>query len=423
MQLLYRLLIRLAAPAAALFFWWRGLREPAWGERLGERFGRGDTRLDTPGIWVHAVSVGEVVAASSLVQALRRDYPELPLVLTTVTATGARRARALFGEEVLHAWMPFDTPGSVRRFLDRMKPRLVVIMETELWPNLYSACARRGVPIVLANARISPRSLRRYRRLARLFAPVLAGDVTVAAQSERDAQRFRELGAAAERTHVLGNLKADLAFPPGLVEAGREFRARHAGGRPAWIAASTHAGEEEAALEAHAALRARRPEALLLLVPRHPERFEAVAQLLAQRRINCGRRSRGEAPSAETPVYLVDTVGELPMFYAAADLAFVGGTLARVGGHNLLEPAALGLPLVTGPHNFNAPDVAALLDEAGALVQVEDAAALAGVITGLYADEASRRERGERARRVVADSGGALEKLLALLAARLKAMR
>jgi 3-deoxy-D-manno-octulosonic-acid transferase len=422
-QFLYRLLIHLAAPAGALVFWWRGLRDPDWGDRLGERFGLGRARPSSPGIWVHAVSVGEVVAASPLVQALRRKHPELPLVLTTVTATGARRARELFGDEVLHAWMPFDTPGAVRRFLDRMRPRVVVIMETELWPNLYAACARRAVPIVLANARISPRSLRRYRRFAGLFARVLSGDVTVAAQSERDAERFRELGADPGRTLVLGNLKADLAFPPGMIEAGRDFRARHAPDRPVWIAASTHAGEEEAALEAHAALRTRFPAALLLLVPRHPQRFEAVAELLAGRRLACVRRSRADVPSADTPVYLVDTVGELPLFYAVADIAFVGGTLARVGGHNLLEPAALGLPLVTGPHNFNAPDVALLLQEAGALEVVGNGEGLARAVTALCADPKLRDERGERARGVVADSRGALDKLLALLESRLDKSR
>lgn len=423
MHRIYLVISYLAAPFVALLLFWKGLGNRAYWERFEERFGFGRSRLDAPGIWVHAVSVGEVVAASSLIATLRRDYPQFPVVVTTVTPTGAQRVRDLFGDDVLHSYAPYDTIGSVRRFFERMQPRLAIVMETELWPNLYAACGARGVPLVLANARISPRSVQRYRRFIGLFRQALSNGVVIAAQSEQDAERFLSLGADPARTVVTGNLKADLVFPPGMTASGRQFRADHIGGRPTWIAASTHAGEEEAALDAHERVRVSYGEALLLLVPRHPYRFDGVAEMLNSRGIAFRRRSKEETPAPDQPVYLVDSLGELPMFYAAADVAFVGGSLVPIGGHNLLEPAALAMPVVAGPHNFNAEDIASLLQEGGALQLVEDAASLGEAIAALLADPALRRERGARARRVVTASGGALHQLLELLAPLLAEVR
>ncbi|NGX15157.1 lipid IV(A) 3-deoxy-D-manno-octulosonic acid transferase [Wenzhouxiangella sp. XN24] len=415
MHRIYIIISYLAAPLVALLLFWKGLGNRAYWERFEERFGFGRSRLASPGIWVHAVSVGEVVAASSLIARLRERYPDYPVVVTTVTPTGAQRVRDLFGDDVLHSYAPYDTIGSVRRFFDRMQPRLAIVMETELWPNLYAACGARGIPLVLANARISPRSVQRYRRFIGLFRQALANGIVIAAQSAQDAERFLSLGANPERTFVTGNLKADVALPPGLAEAGKAFRRDCAAGRPVWVAASTHAGEEEAVLEAHARVRRALPDSLLLLVPRHPYRFAEVAALLESRGEPHGRRSTGQTPAASDPVYLVDSLGELPMFYAAADVAFVGGSLVPIGGHNLLEPAALAIPVLTGPHNFNAEDIAALLLAAGALEVVDDQQQLARVVTGLLLDPAGRQARGACAKRVVADSGGALERLLALI--------
>jgi 3-deoxy-D-manno-octulosonic-acid transferase len=420
---IYLVISYLAAPLVALLLFWKGLGNRAYWERFEERFGFGRSRLDAPGIWVHAVSVGEVVAASSLIAALRRDYPRFPVVVTTVTPTGAQRVQDLFGDDVLHSYAPYDTIGSVHRFFERMQPRLAIVIETELWPNLYAACGARGVPLVLANARISPRSVQRYRRFISLFRQALSNGVVIAAQSEQDAERFLSLGADPARTVVTGNLKADLKFPPGLTEAGGAFRQEHIGARPVWIAASTHAGEEEAALDAHEIVRSRHGDALLLLVPRHPDRFDGVAALLESRGVPCGRRSRGETPAAHQAVFLVDSLGELPMFYAAADVAFVGGSLVPIGGHNLLEPAALALPVIAGPHNFNAEDIAGLLQEAGALQLVADAGSLGEAVAALLADPDMRRDRGARAQRVVVASGGALRQLLALLAPLLEESR
>jgi 3-deoxy-D-manno-octulosonic-acid transferase len=420
---IYVLISYLAAPAVALLLFWKGIRNRAYWERFEERFGFGRSRFDRPGIWVHAVSVGEVVAASSLITALRSSYPQYPIVVTTATPTGAQRVRDLFGNDVLHSYAPYDMPGSVRRFFARMQPRLAIIMETELWPTMYSECGARGVPLVLANARISPRSVARYRRMVSLFRHALSHGILIAAQSQQDAERFLSLGASPERTLVTGNLKADLVFPEGMTDVGREFRRQHFPATPVWIAASTHAGEEEAALEAHQAVRARVPDALLIIVPRHPDRFNGVAEMLVSRGIVFRRRSLGESPLPGDAVFLADSLGELPMFYAAADVAFVGGSLVPIGGHNLLEPAALALPVITGPHNFNAEDIAGTLQETGGLQVVMDATALCDAVATLFLDPELRRRRGEQARLMVIQSGGALEKLLRLLDPMLAAKR
>jgi len=417
-MLLYRLYVvisYLLIPVVALVLFWKGLSNRAYWEHFEERFGFGRRRLDRPGIWVHAVSVGEVVAASSLVAALRKKHPDIPVVVTTVTPTGAQQVRDLFGDEVLHSYAPYDTPGAVRRFFRRMRPRLAIVMETELWPNMYGECGKRGVPLVLANARISPRSVKRYQRFSSLFREALSNGILIAAQSEQDAARFLRVGANPEHVLVTGNLKADLSFPRGLIESGQRFRDANFPRRPTWIAASTHEGEEAAALDAHDRVRARVPGALLLLVPRHPNRFEGVAELLAARYPGFRRRSLSQAPGGDDPVYLVDTLGELPMFYAAADAAFVGGSLVPIGGHNLLEPAVLSLPVITGPHNFNAEQTAGLLQDAGGLEVVADGAALGDAMAALLADPEQRRERGLRGCRAAAQSGGALERLLRLL--------
>jgi 3-deoxy-D-manno-octulosonic-acid transferase len=413
---LYIVISYLAAPLVALLLFWKGLSNRAYWERFEERFGFGAVRLGSPSIWVHAVSVGEVVAASSLIATLRKRYPQYPIVVTTVTPTGAQRVRDLFGDDVLHSYAPYDMPGSVRRFFARMQPRLAIVIETELWPNMYAECGARGVPLVLANARISPRSVQRYRRFIGLFKEALSHGILIAAQSQQDAERFLSLGANPERILVTGNLKADVTFPPGMIDAGLEFRAASMSARPVWVAASTHAGEEEAALDAHEAILAQLPDALLLLVPRHPDRFSAVAELLERRRVQFHRRSLGETPAISDTVFLVDSLGELPMFYASADVAFVGGSLVPIGGHNLLEPAVLGMPVISGPHNFNAEDIAVLLREAGGLQLVADGAELGAAVATLLGDPALRQRRGQQARQVVAESGGALERLFALLA-------
>jgi 3-deoxy-D-manno-octulosonic-acid transferase len=413
---LYTLLIRVATPFAFAQVLWRGLRDRRYWEGLSERFGCGP---QVPGnattTWVHAVSLGEMTAAVPLIRALQRQDPAAPLVLTCATPTGRARAQVLFGERATVRYLPYDSPGNLRRFLRRVRPRRLVILETELWPNLFAACAQARVPVILASARLSERSVARYRRAGSLFRALFAGDVTVGAQSEADAARFRAIGADPARTHVVGNVKFDIDVDAAAVGAGQVLRTALLGARPVWIAGSTHAGEEETVLAAHARVRERLPGALLVLVPRHPQRFEAVAALLAAEAIPFARRTQRRAVAATEPVLLVDTTGELLAFYAAADVAFVGGSLVAIGGHNLLEPAALGMPVLTGPSDANGREIAALLTAAGAVLRVGDAATLAATVERLLADPAERERIGGLGRAVVAANRGSVARVLALL--------
>jgi 3-deoxy-D-manno-octulosonic-acid transferase len=409
---LYSLLVYCAAPFAFAVVLWRGLRDRGYWQGLSERFGWGPHEPSAPAIWLHAVSLGEMSAAAPLVRALRLRYPQNPLVLTTATPTGRARARGLFGDTVDVRFLPYDTPGAVARFLDGIRPRLAIIMETELWPNLYDACERRGVPLVLASARLSAKSVARYRRFGSLFRRIFSAISLIAAQTREDAERFVAIGAQSARTHVVGNIKFDMDLGAGVIDQGRALRASFGSARPMWIAGSTHAGEEEQVLAAHAELQADRPNALLLLVPRHPDRFDSVADLLSRRGVRCTRRSSGVAPDGGSAVVLVDTVGELAALYAAADAAFVGGSLVPIGGHNLLEPAALGLPVLTGPSQFNAKDIARLLIQQGAALQVTDARELAAALIRLLADPAERQRMGTIGRHIVESNRGSVARLL-----------
>jgi 3-deoxy-D-manno-octulosonic-acid transferase len=377
--------------------------------------------LLVPSIWLHAVSLGEMSAAAPLARALRLRFPHMALVVTTATPAGRARAAALFEGDADIRFLPYDTPGAVRRFLARTRPRAAIIMETELWPNLLRECERRGIPVLLASARLSLRSVSRYRRFGGLFAGVFSKNLVVATQTAEDAERFKSIGAAAQRTLVVGNVKFDVRVEAGIVQAGRALRAVLAGARPVWIAGSTHAGEEEQLLDAHSALLTSTPNAVLLLVPRHKDRFAAVAELLARRGVRFARRSRmasGEqAPRLpdDTPVLLVDTVGELATLYASADVAFVGGSLVAVGGHNLLEPAALGLPVLTGPSHFNGEEIAQLLLARGAAQEVQSAQDLAAALQRLLAAPQLREQIGIIGKEIIATNRGSVARLLALI--------
>jgi len=408
---LYSLLIYCAVPLAFALVLWRGLRDRSYWQGLSERFGWGRRMNSAPAIWLHAVSLGEMSAAAPLVRALRSRYPENPLVLTSSTPTGRARARSLFGDTLDVRFLPYDTPGAVARFLDRVRPRLAIIMETELWPNLFEACERRGVPLVLASARLSAKSVSRYRRLDRLFRGIFSASSLIAAQTALDAERFVAIGAQSARTHVMGNIKFDMELSAGVIDQGRELRASF-GARPTWIAGSTHAGEEEQVLAAHEELRG---STLLILVPRHPDRFQAVADLLSSRGVRFTRRSSGVLPDVATQVVLVDSVGELASFYASADVAFVGGSLMPIGGHNLLEPASLGLPVLTGPYQANGQDIARLMLQQGAALQVADRHELAAALTRLLADPEERQRIGSIGRHIVESNRGSVARLLELI--------
>ena len=371
---------------------------------------------------MHAVSVGEVQAAASLVAALRREWPTLPLAVTSATPAGRARARAAFGAGVDARYAPYDLPWCARAALRRLRPALLVIMETELWPNLLNECERAGVRVLIVSARLSARSCSRWSRFSALLQPALRRCVTIAAQSMADGERFVSLGVPASSVQVCGNIKFDRA-PGALVRAtGATLRARYAAERPLWVAGSTHAGEEQAALAAHATVRASFPEALLVLAPRHRPRFDEVARMLTDSGLRWLRHSAavadpagGGAAAARIEVLLLDTIGELENFYAAADVAFVGGSLVPVGGHNLLEPAALGVATLSGPAQGNAPDVARLLCENGGLRLVSDAGELGAAVRTLLADQSARRRMGAAAQATVAANRGALDQALAMI--------
>ncbi|MEL7536042.1 MAG: lipid IV(A) 3-deoxy-D-manno-octulosonic acid transferase [Pseudomonadota bacterium] len=415
MRFFYLTAVYLVSPLMLLFWVVRGLRNPAYMDRLGQRFGFGVPRIDQPSLWIHAVSVGEVQAAVPLIRSLMKAYPEKRLVVTTVTPTGAARVRRVFGDDVTHLYVPFETNGAVKRFFDRIQPTLAIIMETEIWPNLYNECGVRGIPLVLASARISPRSVKSYRRMVPLFREALSHGIVIAAQSESDAARFRELGAAPERTFVTGNLKFDIEADQAHYDTGRELRAMLGVRRPIWVAASTHEGEEQQLIEAHQRVRERHADAILVLVPRHPERFDELARYLRDQKVAFVRRTANKPVTDTINVYLCDTMGEVMGFYAASDVAFVGGSLVPIGGHNLLEPAVLGKPVLTGPYNFNSEDIAQRLSASSACVVVQSPEALGQIVADLFADADARQSLGERARDVLDQNRGALSELLGLL--------
>lgn len=412
MRFVYSLFLYLLIPWALLRLAWRGLRNRGYWRRSAERFGFGP-RCSAATIWVHAVSVGEVRASAALVRALLREYPGHRVLMTTMTPTGCATVRDLFGDTVTHRYVPYDLPTAVGRFLDRSHPRLALIMETELWPNLFHQCRVRAIPLVLANVRMSEKSARGYRRFAGLTRATLANVSAVGAQTADDAERMHALGARA--IEVTGNMKFELELPQDLTARAAQVRAGF-GTRPVWIAASTREGEERLVLEAFAQLRAQRPDLLLVLVPRHPERFEPVAKICEQRGFVTERRSAGrDSVDARTAILLGDSMGELLLFYAAADVAFIGGSLVPRGGQNLLEAAALAVPVVFGPHMFNFNEISRMTLERGAGRQVHNVTELASSVEAYLRDSAMRRAAGAAGRLMVAENRGALSKTLVLV--------
>lgn len=415
MRNLYSLLLYLLIPLVLAYLFLRGLRDRGYLARWPERFGSFDAPTHPGGIWVHAVSMGEVNAAATLIRGLNAAHPGMPLTITTFTPTGSERVRELFGEEAFHVFVPFDLPVSVNRFLDRVQPELAIILETEIWPNLYHQAARRGIPTLLVNARISDRSFSRYLRFRRLVAQALADVTQVAAQSERDAARLEELGAPADRVTVTGNLKFDLNLPPSLHEEGESIRTAWGSQRRVLVAGSTHEDDERPLLQAFDGLLREFPEALLVLVPRHPERFGRAAALARAAGLNVSLRSEGVSCPPGTQCFVIDAMGELLRYYAAGDVAFVGGSLADIGGHNTLEPAALAKPVVVGPHTANFADITGQLLEAGAALQVADGGELEAALNRLFSEADTRDRMGLAGRELVKRGQGAVERTLAIV--------
>ena len=415
MRIFYSALWYLLLPFLFLRLWLRGRQAPAYRQRWKERMAWGYR----PGtlknsLWVHAVSVGETLAAVPMIERLLADYPETPLLVTTTTPTGSERVKALFGDRVTHVYCPWELPTALNRFLRAFDPKTVIVLETELWPNLCAAVKRHGAKLMLMNGRLSEKSYRGYRKFPRLVRPMMARFDALAVQTPVEAKRYVALGAWPERVHAIGSVKFDMSLDDAVRQAAGDLRAA-IGERPVWIAASTHPGEDEPVLAAHKALLETAPQTLLMLVPRHPERFDSVAQLVRQQGLGLARRSKQDTIAADTQVYLADTMGELLMLFGVADVAFVGGSLVPVGGHNLLEPAGWGKPVLTGPHLHNFTAISNLLDDAGALTLVDNADALAIALQALFRYPDQRQRQGQAAAAVVEANRGALEKGLKLI--------
>ena len=411
---LYSAALYVLVPVTVYHLIWRGFRQVEYFQRWGERYASYSDEPHRATLWIHAVSVGEVNAAAPLVDALLEQRPGMRLLVTTITPTGSARVSRLWGNRVEHVYLPYDLSGAVHRFLDHFQPQLGLIVETELWPNLLFCCRDYGVPVYIVNARLSARSLRGYRVLRPLVSRALRTARVVAAQSAEDGRRFRRLGAREDQVVVTGNLKYDITADPGLDGFARQFRER-CGDRPAWIAASTHVDEEAAVLAIHARLRKRRPDLLLLWAPRHPERFRAVTQQAVDAGLRTATRTLTREPDAGDAVFVIDTLGELTRFYACADVAFVGGSLQEVGGHNLLEPASIGTAMVTGPHLHNFADIARRLKEVNALCVGQDADAVGAELEALLDDPGRRGRMVAAALKLVEEGRGAVERTLAVI--------
>jgi len=418
MRIVYNFLFYLMVPVVFGYLLIRSWRDPAYRRHWPQRWGFVPRGVPREPIWIHVASMGEAQTAVPLIEALRARYPDVPVVATTMTPNGRRRLRSVFGERITILYVPIDVPGAVSRFLRRVRPRLGVLIEAELWPNLLAGAQKIDIPMALASARLSPRSRRRYERLGRLLRDPVSRLDYVAVQSADDAAEFQRLGVPSERVEVVGNLKLDLTLPREQLAAGAALRERIAGERPVWICASTREGEEEQVLDAF--VRLRDTDAVLLLVPRHPERFDAVAERVRERGFTLARRSADAAPRGAVDVFLGDTMGELIAFYAAADVAFVGGSLVPAGGHNPLEPAAVGIPIAMGPNLQNVGELAQALVQVDVLRIVQDDAELAEVTAALLADPARRARIRAAGKAFIDDQRGRVHRLLERLTAMLE---
>lgn len=413
-RLLYTLALYLLVPGALWHLWRRSRRQPEYLEHVGERFGRYSFEVAGPVIWIHAVSVGETRAAEPLVKALAERHPDHRILLTHTTPTGRATGEQLFGDRVSRGYLPYDLPFAVNRFLDHFRPRAGILMETEIWFNVAHACAARDIPLFLVNARLSERSARGYGRLAVLTKAALRSLRGIAAQTEADAERLTALGAGS--IEITGNLKFDVAPSAEMEARGRELRSLFGSSRPILLAASTREGEEALVLDAFEQIDI--AGMLLVVVPRHPQRFDEVARLLDARGLKWQRRSTAEPVSADTRIVLGDSMGEMFAYYGACDVAFIGGSLLPLGGQNLIEACAMGKPVLIGPHTFNFSEATDLAVDAGAAIRVTDPAQLATQAARLLNDESLRNAMSTAAAAFTATHRGATARTLQLIEAR-----
>jgi 3-deoxy-D-manno-octulosonic-acid transferase len=411
MRFLYTLVVYFLLPFALARLAWRARRQPGYVRHVAERFGYYAAAPEAPLIWLHAVSVGETRAAEPLVRALQAKHPQHRILLTHMTPTGRETGETLFGGSIARCYLPYDFPGAVARFLDHFRPRAGIMMETEIWPNLIRAGRARSIPLFLVNARLSEKSYAGYRRFGGLVRESLAGFAAVAAQSEDDARRLAALGAGEVR--VTGNVKFDIAPPPEQLELGQALRRGMGDARPVLLAASTREGEEALLLDALEGIAA--AGLLTVIVPRHPQRFDEVARLLEARGVRYQRRSAQAATAPGTRVVLGDSMGEMFAYYAACDVAFIGGSLLPLGGQNLIEACAVGKPVLIGPSTYNFADAVELAVQAGAAIQVPDPAALAREAGRLLRDPAAARRMSQAALAFANAHRGATARVLELI--------
>ncbi|HEB27269.1 MAG TPA: 3-deoxy-D-manno-octulosonic acid transferase [Porticoccus sp.] len=414
-RFLYTLLFYAITPLILLRLLFRARKAPGYGQRILERFGIFSAPVLRDSIWVHSVSVGETIAAAPLIKQLQQQYPDSPVVVTTMTPTGSERVKALFGDSVFHVYAPYDLPGSIARFLKRIQPRLLIIMETELWPNTIHYCRQNDISVILANARLSEKSALGYQRLAALTRPMLNNLSKVVAQHTADADRFLALGIDRNKVEVSGSIKFDVVIDQDLITQAAQLKSRWSdeGQRLLIVAASTHEGEDEIILQAFKQALKHVPNLLLVLVPRHPERFTQVAELAKKSGLQIERRSSANNVANSTQVLIGDTMGELLLLYGCADIVFVGGSLVNTGGHNMLEPAAWGLPMITGESDFNFLEASRLLQQASALSTVNNSEELSKQFEVLAGSESLRKQTGDNAKAVVAANRGSLDRLVA----------
>lgn len=416
LRALYTLTLFIVAPFFLYGLYKKKPGKPLVGKRWKEHFGvTPPLRTSEQPLWIHAASVGEVLAITPLIKQIKRSSPDMAILLTTTTPTGAKQAESL-GQWVEHRYAPLDFPFALSRFLNCVEPKQLLIVETELWPNMLRAAAQHSIPVHLVNARLSDKSYRGYRKIARLFKSMTEDLTQIICQGQDDKQRFAQLGVAEEKLKISGSIKFDISINRNILEAGANLRAAISTQRPVWIAASTHQGEDEIMLSAHKEVIEKHPTSLLILVPRHPERFSTVKQI-AEQQFRTVARTETDTILPEVEVYIGNTMGEMLTLMGASDLCFMGGSLLgkKVGGHNMLEPAALGLPVLTGPSFYNFTDITHRLCDVGACTVIQDAKYIASHVTSLISNPTQRKSLGAKAKQVVDGNRGALNKTLTYL--------
>ncbi|MCK9395699.1 MAG: lipid IV(A) 3-deoxy-D-manno-octulosonic acid transferase [Methylobacter sp.] len=415
MRAFYSCLFYLLIPFIIVRLIWRSIKAPAYRHRWSERFALYNTKFAQNVIWFHAVSVGEAEALFPLVRQIQQKYPDAKLLITTTTPTGSARVKAVMQGSVEHVYLPYDIPGVVNRFMQCFKPRIAVIMETEIWPNIFASCGENEVPLYIINARLSEKSVSGYQKIPALISSALTHVKLIAAQTQDDADRFVAIGAKAEIVRALGNIKFDIETSSEITRQGLQLKVDLFNGRFVWLIASTHKDEEAIFLESYKKIKQKIPELLLVIVPRHPERFTEVRKLCEQQQLAVVMRTSNDVCRQHTDVYLADTMGELKMLYAASDTAFVGGSMVPVGGHNILEAAAVGIPVLFGPYMANFKEIAEGVLHADAAIQCQNESEIISAITALHADSAYRQSLSEKGKAFVRRNQGAITRVLGVL--------